>query len=187
MSVAKGVAALTAWIDQKGDSGNVIWTFSESTVSAIQYLNAHPEDRNTWYLLGSPSTPGNYQKTASAWVVLNTHEADITFIVRQYDSVADYPQGTLYKAQSNVSLKVHTKGYDGIVVANPDKSVDLPNGARILYYLTYPLPSISVWFKSQATIAKDDAAMRPRIESQYYVAGKQNRPVVLPEPNRQWW
>jgi hypothetical protein len=147
----------------------------------IQYLNAHPEDTTTqFYLLGSPSTPGdatlNVQK-------LPTGHYNVTFVVRQYDIAADKPAGTANNARGNLSQSIHLNGYNNLNLTAPAITwTDPRTGSVTEYFLTYPLPEISTAFKTAAQIAAEDRAKRPGVESQYYLPGKVQRPVVLPAP-----
>lgn len=183
VSVQSGVDALTKFFQANGSSGHVIWTFSESTVSAIQWLTAHPNDTNIWYLLGSPACPGNYN-TTSSWAALPDGNFNkVTFVTKQYDSVADTPAGKANSAKSNAQLSVHTRGYDDLDMRFPDLTwTDPRTQTKTMYFLTYPLPIISTLWKSQSAIANEDKQKRPGVESQYYLAGQTQRPTKLPDP-----
>ncbi|WP_163720520.1 hypothetical protein [Mycolicibacterium psychrotolerans] len=179
ITVSSGTKALTTWIGANGVGSDTIWTFSESTDSAIEYLSTHTNDMSDhWYLLGSPSTPGNFN-TSTSWRQLPAGDyRNVTFVVRQYDSVADYPAGSANQARSNASLSVHRSGYDNLDLTRPSTTwVDPRTGVTVLYFTTYPLPIINTWFRSQQWILSQDKALRPGIESQYW-----NRPIALPNP-----
>ncbi|KRE27288.1 hypothetical protein ASG82_12705 [Mycobacterium sp. Soil538] len=179
ITVSSGTTALTTWISANGVGSDTFWTFSESTDSAIEYLSTHTNDMSDhWYLLGSPSTPGN-SNTSTSWRQLPVGDySNVTFVVRQYDSVADYPAGSANKARSNASLSVHRSGYDKLDLTRPSATwVDPRTGATVLYFITYPLPIINTLLRSQQWILSQDKALRPGIESQYW-----NRPIALPNP-----
>jgi hypothetical protein len=179
INVTSGTQALTTWITANGAGPDTFWTFSESTDSAIQYLSTHANDMSDhWFLLGSPSAPGNYN-TTSSWMQLPAGDySNVTFVVRQYDSVADIPAGSANSAKSNVSLGVHTSGYNNLNLTSPAATwVDPRTNATVLYYLTYPLPIIKTAFRTQQWILGQDKLLRAGIESQYT-----NRPVPLPNP-----
>lgn len=179
ITVSSGTKALTAWIGANGVGSDTFWTFSESTDSAIEYLGTHTNDMSDhWYLMGSPSTPGNFNTSAS-WRQLPAGDySNVTFVVRQYDSVADYPAGSANQARSNVSISVHRSGYDNLDLTRPSATwVDPRTRVTVLYFSTYPLPIIKTLFRSQQWILSQDKALRPGIESQYW-----NRPIALPNP-----
>ena len=185
-SLRRGVQAIEDYVAAHPGE-NTIWTYSDSTDAAIEYLNTHPEDTTTqFYLLGAPSTPGNF----SPFSFFSRHPtladgvgANATFVLRQYDIVADVPAGTRNFARYNISQRVHRDGYNGLDLSNPAVSYTDPRtGSTTQYFLTYPLPLINPGWKTPEQIAAQDKALRPGIESQYYVPGKVQRPVVLPAP-----
>lgn len=185
-SLRRGVQAIEDYVAAHPGE-NTIWTYSDSTDAAIEYLNTHPEDTTTrFYLLGAPSTPGNF----SPFSFFSRHPtladgvgANATFVLRQYDIVADVPAGTKNFARYNISQRVHRDGYNGLDLSNPAVSYTDPRtGSTTQYFLTYPLPLIYSGNKTPEQIAAIDQAKRPGIESQYYVPGKVQRPVVLPSP-----
>lgn len=185
-SLRRGVQAIEDYVAAHPGE-NTIWTYSDSTDAAIEYLNTHPEDTTTqFYLLGAPSTPGNF----NAFSFFSRHPtladgvgANATFVLRQYDIVADVPAGTRNLARYNISQRVHRDGYNGLDLSNPAVSYTDPRtGSTTQYFLTYPLPLIYPGNKTPEQIAAQDKALRPGIESQYYVPGKVQRPVVLPAP-----
>ncbi|MEH3140915.1 MAG: hypothetical protein PGN37_12180 [Mycobacterium kyogaense] len=185
-SLRRGVQAIEDYVAAHPGE-NTIWTYSDSTDAAIEYMNTHPEDTTTqFYLLGAPSTPGNFQ----AFSFFSRHPtladgvgSNATFVLRQYDIVADVPAGTRNFARYNLSQRVHRDGYNGLDLSNPAVSYTDPRtGSTTQYFLTYPLPLINPGWKTPEQIAAQDKALRPGIESQYYVPGKVQRPVVLPPP-----
>ena len=179
ITVSSGTTALARWIGANGAGSDTFWTFSESTDSAIEYLSTHTNDiSDHWYLLGSPSTPGN-SNTGPSWRQLPAGDySNVTFVVLQYDSVADRPAGSANQAGSNISISVHRNGYNKLDLTRPAATwVDPRTSATVLYFSTYPLPIIKTLFRSQQWILSQDKALRPGIESQYW-----NRPIALPNP-----
>ncbi|TRW88460.1 hypothetical protein FK535_04540 [Mycolicibacterium sp. 018/SC-01/001] len=185
-SLRRGVQAIEDYVAAHPGE-NTIWTYSDSTDAAIEYLNTHPEDTTTqFYLLGAPSTPGNFNAVS----IFSRHPtladgvgSNATFVLRQYDIVADVPAGTKNFARYNISQRVHRDGYNGLDLSNPAVTYTDPRtGSTTQYFLTYPLPLIYTGNKTPEQIAAIDQAKRPGIESQYYVPGKVQRPVVLPPP-----
>ncbi|MHA0288168.1 hypothetical protein ACXYX3_17170 [Mycobacterium sp. C3-094] len=185
-SLRRGVQAIEDYVAAHPGE-NTIWTYSDSTDAAIEYLNTHPEDTTTkFYLLGAPSTPGNF----NAFSFFSRHPtladgvgSNATFVLRQYDIVADVPAGTRNFARYNLSQRVHRDGYNGLDLSDPAVSYTDPRtGSTTQYFLTYPLPLIYPGWKTPEQIAAIDQAKRPGIESQYYLPGQVQRPVVLPAP-----
>ncbi|WP_111509497.1 PE-PPE domain-containing protein [Mycobacterium kyogaense] len=185
-SLQRGVQAIEDYVAAHPGE-NTIWTYSDSTDAAIEYMNTHPEDTTTqFYLLGAPSTPGNFSPFSFFSrhpTLANGVGSNATFVLRQYDIVADVPAGTRNFARYNLSQRVHRDGYNGLDLSNPAVSYTDPRtGSTTQYFLTYPLPLINPGWKTPEQIAAQDKALRPGIESQYYVPGKVQRPVVLPSP-----
>ncbi len=182
-SLRRGVQAIEDYVAAHPGE-NTIWTYSDSTDAAIEYMNTHPEDTTTrFYLLGAPSTPGNFNVFKTHPTLATGVGSNATFVVRQYDIVADVPAGTKNFARYNLSQRVHRDGYNGLDLSNPAVSYTDPRtGSTTQYFLTYPLPLIYPGNKTPEQIAAIDRAKRPGIESQYYVPGKIQRPVVLPAP-----
>jgi len=183
VSITRGAEAIESFVAAHPGQ-NTIWTYSDSTDAAIEYVNTHPNDTTTqFYLLGAPSTPGNATITGTHPTLQSGAHPNVTFVVRQYDIVADVPAGTANFARYNLSQSVHRGGYDNLNLSNPAITYTDPRtGSATRYFLTYPLPAINKFFKTPAQIAAEDRAKRPGIESQYYLPGKVQRPVVLPPP-----
>ena len=183
VSITRGAEAIENFVAAHPGQ-NTIWTYSDSTDAAIEYVNTHPEDTTTrFYLLGAPSTPGNSNITGTHPTLGSGAHSNVTFVLRQYDIVADVPAGTANFARYNLSQSVHRNGYDNLNLANPAITYTDPRtGSATKYFLTYPLPAINKFFKTPAQIAAEDRTKRPGIESQYYLPGKVQRPVVLPSP-----
>ncbi|MEW5810183.1 MAG: hypothetical protein AB1925_12070 [Actinomycetota bacterium] len=183
VSVTRGAKAIEDYV--KAHPGqNTIWTYSDSTDAVVEYVNTHPEDTTTqFYLLGAPSTPGNVNVFNRHPTLMDGNHANVTYVLRQYDIVADVPAGTRYFARANIRQAIHRRGYDNLDLTNPAVNyVDPRTGSTTKYFLTYPLPVIYKGNKTPEQIAAEDQVKRPLIESQYYLPGKVQRPVVLPAP-----
>jgi hypothetical protein len=183
ISITRGAKAIEDFVAAHPGQ-NTIWTYSDSTDAVVEYVNTHPEDTTTqFYLLGAPSTPGNVNIAKRHPTLQAGDHSNVTYVLRQYDIVADVPAGTANFARYNLSQTVHRQGYNNLDLSNPAISyTDPQTGSSTKYFLTYPLPVINKFFKTPAQIAAEDQAKRPGIESQYYRPGKVQRPVVLPSP-----
>lgn len=116
ISVQSGTRNLDAWLDEYGTGPDTVWTYSQSSVSAMEYLSANPNDlSDQWYLLGTPegfSLPsGDY--------------SNVTFVVVEGDRVAT----------GSGTLRTHINGYDNLDLNNPSSSsVDPDTGATTLRF-----------------------------------------------------
>lgn len=188
IGIADGVRALEPWIATTPGSKTVV-AYSKGTHAALGWLRENadelPAHRIEFVLLGSPETPGN-----GGWRVGHNLQSglpptndfqNVTFVVRQYDSVADSPVNRFnFLAMINASFSTHLEGYDGLDLDNPDAVyVDPKTGATTLYFRTDLLPMLSWmdWFATPEQLAEWDATLRPLIEAAYA------RPVEIPDPD----
>lgn len=184
--IADGVQALDRWISTTSGTETVI-AYSKGTHSALGWLRDNADEtsahRVQFILLGSPETPGN-----GRWSVGHKLEnglpdtedfQNVTFVVRQYDSIADAPMNKFnILAAVNSSFSAHLEGYDGLDLDNPDAVyVDPDTGAKTLYFRTDVLPMLQWmdWFVAAEQLAEWDATLRPLIEAAY------DRPVAIPD------
>jgi hypothetical protein len=124
VSVQSGTAAITTWETTNSAGPDYHWMFSESTDSAIKYLDTHPLDpQDTWYLLGSPSTPGY---TNNGFFLPATGQySNVYFVVVAGDLVAT----------GSGTLTTHVHGYDHLDLTHPTTdTIDVLSGAHILYF-----------------------------------------------------
>ncbi|MGE2729087.1 PE-PPE domain-containing protein [Mycolicibacterium vaccae] len=184
LPTASGVWALDQWVSATPGSKTVI-AYSKGTHSALGWIreNAHESSAHTvrFILLAAPETPGN-----GGWRIGHNmgnglpagNFGNVSFVVRQYDKVADAPQDPFnFLAAINASMSTHLEGYDELDLDKPDAIyVDPKTGARTLYFRTDVLPLLSwtEWFATDEQIAQWDALLRPLIEAAY------DRPVDIP-------
>ncbi|NVN48822.1 PE-PPE domain-containing protein [Mycolicibacterium hippocampi] len=184
--IADGVSALDHWIDTTWGYKSVV-AFSKGTHSVLGWIRENADDRDAhsvrFLLLGSPETPGNnypYEGHKGGSGLPETGDYDnVTFVVRQYDGVADAPWDKFnLLALLNASFSTHLSGYDELDLDNPDAVfVDPVTGASTLYFRTDVLPILAPidWLTTDETMAQLDALLRPLIEAAY------RRPVTIPD------
>lgn len=133
VNVPSGTRAIAKQAAVYGDGPDTWWTFSGSTDSAIEYLTLYGNDhQDTWYLVGSPSVPGNGNTTISWYELPEGDFSNVYFVVNNRDSVAQ-PRKPL------VSLWYHLNGYDNLDLNKPSRvEIDPRTGATILYFDAKP-------------------------------------------------
>lgn len=185
--IADGVDALDTWISTTWGRKTVL-AFSKGTHSVLGWIRTNEDDSAAhtirFYLLGSPETPGNnypYEGYKFGRGLPETGDYEnVTFIVRQYDGIADAPYDKFnFLALLNASVSMHLNGYDNLDLDNPDAVfIDPETGAETRYFRTDVLPILAPidWITSDEQMAKLDALLRPLIEAAY------RRPVEIPAP-----
>lgn len=118
--------AVGEFVAANGTSGNTVWAYSMSTVAVIDYLNKHPEDSNTYILVGSPAKPGNGNSYWQGGRTLTNTNATVVFVTAQGDSVA--------QPRTGGNLRTHLDGYDGLDATQPTTSTAVrPNVTDNVY------------------------------------------------------
>lgn len=161
-------------------------SFSASTQGATGWVRDHADEPATRDVeivaIGSSETPGN------GWAGrghrgeegLPTDQGavydNVTFVVRQYDPIADRAANPNLWSRINEKMSTHVRGYDDIDLDDPDATyVDPVTGSTTKYFRSDVLPMLR-WrqrFTSDERMAELDAKYRPRIEAAY------DRPVNL--------
>ncbi|MGE2735132.1 PE-PPE domain-containing protein [Mycolicibacterium vaccae] len=186
LPTASGVWALDQWVSTTPGSKTVI-AYSKGTHSALGWIRENADEMSAhtvrFVLLAAPETPGN-----GGWRVGHNlgnglpatgNFGNVSFVVRQYDKVADAPQDPFnFLAAINASMSTHLEGYDELDLDKPDAIyIDPKTGARTLYFRTDVLPLLAwtEWFATDEQIAQWDGLLRPLIEAAY------DRPVDIPD------
>lgn len=125
ISVQSAERNIADWVaDHPGT--NTIWTVSESTPAVVAYVNAHPEDRNTWILIGSPAKPGNGNTVLAGGGTVTNLTADLTFVSNVKDSVA-------LPGQPGTNFTTHLTGYTNLDMRYPTTSRTIGNTKDNVY------------------------------------------------------
>lgn len=191
-SIASGVDRLSQRVSRQGaavEAVDHVAGFSLGAVVAVGFIWDHPEQARhvTFTLIGSPDTPEGRPSKGKGHKGRNGLPdgdwSNVTYVVKQFDPVADPVSKFSWLAAINASLSVHTRGYDGLDLTQPDAiDVDERTGARVLWFRTDDLPILR-WVKpwvSEKRYAELDTKYRARIEQAY------ERPVDLePKPQAQ--
>ncbi len=125
LTVASAVSAINAWEAVNSGGVDTHWTFSLSTDGQIRSIATGVYDpTDTYYLLGSPSTPGY---SSNGYFLPTGDYSNVYFVVAQNDSVANPGPGS--------NLSCHVSCYNGIDLNAPTSStVDPRTGAHVLYF-----------------------------------------------------
>lgn len=138
ISTTSAYNALAGWILLHGGSGNTIVLYSESAKAGQQFLDNHPNDQNTWVLMGDPADPGNGQ-TVNPLPPYTNPNPKVTFVTVQGDLVAQPTNPT-------ATDTIHVTGYNNLDETKPISCTPVPNSGALnnLYYPNGVAPTTTV-------------------------------------------
>ena len=145
--------ALDAWMDSPHrQAGDTVWAYSLGTQGVLDYLRHHqdePQKPIKYILMGSPELGGSSLRKPLPVSPVPAEQIDydnVTFVVVQYDLVADAPARFSWLALLNLSAPIHVSAYHDLNMKHPDAVyVDPITGARTLYFTTKVLPLLERW------------------------------------------
>jgi len=182
--IAGGVQGLEQKLQQVGISPSGIDRVVGYSLGAhvgLGYIRENPEAAKDirWTFMGSPDTaegrPSKGKGHEGQNGLPDGDWSNVEFVTRQFDPVSDPAARFGGLSSINASLSVHTKGYDGIDLDNPDATYTNEDGSVQKWYRTDTLPVLAwrKWFTSDERMAELDKYYRPLIEKDY------DRPVDL--------